>query len=69
MPVFVKKARQTKELEPRSDSIGTEKALARHQRGLLPRSGAQKREYDFHNMRRARVQNGGTFQIDAVQHR
>jgi uncharacterized protein YecT (DUF1311 family) len=29
MPVRVKKTRQNKKLEPRSDSIGTEKALAR----------------------------------------
>jgi hypothetical protein len=29
VPVRVKKTRQNKRLEPRSDSIGTEKALAR----------------------------------------
>ena len=32
MPVYVAKMRRNKEIEPRSDSIGTEKALAQHGR-------------------------------------
>jgi hypothetical protein len=41
MPVRVKKTRQNKNLEPRSDSIKTEKALAI--RGGLPRGFGTKR--------------------------
>src|SRR5882762_9547239 len=48
-PVRVKKTRHKKELEPRSDSIGTEKALARRQRSarFLQHEGEVRLVHEF----------------------